>query len=97
MKTEYLLSDGTKISNPVIDATLEAIQTQLSKYPKGANGLTPDSAKDAEWKQAKAAHAYWFKRLQEYNKAFLKAHKHKGFILKDGKRVSIYEPKKVKP
>lgn len=76
-----------------IEAKLSEIEGILNAYPRGAMGLTMDSAKDAAWRKAKQDFSYWFRELQKYNKQFLKTHKRVGFEVVNGKRVIIYQPK----
>lgn len=81
----------------IIESNVDKWSNILKSFPRGDFGLTPDVIKaTAEYKEAKQQYNYWFEQLRAYNKQFLKTHKCVGFEIVNGKRVAIYQPKKVK-
>jgi len=77
----------------LIEDKLDIYGAILNKAEKGAMGLTLDTAKTPEWKEAKQQHAIWFKLYRECNSALNKQRKHVGYECVNGKRVSIFKYK----
>lgn len=76
----------------LIDNSLDKWDAVLKAFPRGPMGLTPDEVKaTAQWKEARRQYDYWFSQLRTYNKTFLKTHKHVGYEIVNGKRISLYK------
>lgn len=76
-----------------IEAARSEQEAILRKTPKGLNGITPDSAKTDEWRQALALHAKYFKEIRDINSSLNKIRKHIGFENINGRRVPVYKYK----
>lgn len=55
-----------------LEAACAAAAEPLKAAPRGAMGLTPDSAKTPAWRAAYAEHAAAFRRLRNFNRIFCK-------------------------
>lgn len=75
----------------VIESKLNQYGDILSSAPKGQFGLTLESAKTPEWREAKRLHAYWFDQLRKVNTQINKIRKFSHFECVDGKRRSVYK------
>lgn len=84
----YLLSQ-----QQTIESKLNELETIISSAPKGAMGLTLDSAKTLEWHNAKKLYNVYWKMFQNINKQLSKQRKPIGREVINGKLTTIYKYK----
>ncbi len=78
-----------------IEKKLSECENIIKEAPKGTMGLTLDSAKTPEWKEAKGLYARYWDRYRLINQRLNKVRQAVGYEVVNGKRVTIYQYKTV--
>lgn len=76
-----------------IEGKLCECEAIIGKRGMGAMGLTLDSDKTPEWKEAKRLYAIYWDQYRAVNQELNKIRKAKGFEAANGKRITIYQYK----
>jgi len=75
MNLDNLTFEQAKIIRDSIEAEWDKVGNALKEYPRGAMGLTLDSAKDSRWHNLMKESDKCRKNLQTFNKFFVKKFK----------------------
>ena len=76
-----------------VEDGLRQFEAVINKAEKSTSGLTLDSAKTPEWRDAKRQYAIWFNAYRRINGQLAKIRKCVGYENVNGKRVAIYQYK----
>lgn len=76
-----------------LEIKLSELEVIINKADKGPMGITLDSAKTPEWKEAKRMHSIYWDAYREVNMKLSKMRKATGYEAINGKRVTIYQYK----
>ena len=76
-----------------LDEKLNSLHDILNKAERGPMGMTLDSAKTPEWREAKRLYNTYFSQLRSVNQQLNRLRKCVGYEAVNGKRVAIYKYK----
>lgn len=77
----------------VIESKLKELEGIINNAARGAMGITLDSSKTSEWKEAKTLYSIYWASLRAVNVKLSKIRKAVGYEAINGKRVTIYQYK----
>jgi hypothetical protein len=64
--------EDAKVRRDQLEADVDKAAKRIDAFPKLASGLTPDSAKTPQWRQARADYDTAFARLRKFNQWFVR-------------------------
>ena len=86
-----MLASNLLSQQQTIEIKLDELHETINKAERGPMGLTIDSSKTPEWREAKKQYAIYFQQFRKINQQLNKLRKCIGYENVNGRRVPIYK------